>query len=397
MSEEEEKAGSVWRIDREKTWPPPGRVRPPVSPSLYHTVRACWLRATFAASSGYPRKSSPYARLGTAFHDTLENLPGLIRTSGKPDRSNPKVVRARAVEMLRQAVKREKERASKNPREANDLWPEHQEQRMEVQAALVAGRLAAQSRPLPTSEMSSSGGRSGVRPNVSLEETLASDDGLLKGRPDRVEKSPGGAVVVDYKTGSLDNPANLERYEQQCLFYAWLWHDRHGDWPSRYRIVNPLTGKDHGDDIDSRAAKALAEEARRLALRLGEDQPSPAEQASPGERCASCEFRPWCEPFWLRAARPTFEVPAYGDRKRVSVQGAVREARTRGTAGNQQAFVHLRIEGGTVTLQAPLPDFDHVGRLRSGERVRVLDALVSPEDEGWLRLDGRSEAFVLLR
>ncbi len=397
MSGGEEKAGSVWRIDREETWPPSGRVRPPVSPSLYHTVSACWLRATFAVSSGYPRKSSPYARLGTAFHDILENLPRLMHTAGEPDRSNPKVIRARAVEMLRRAVKREKERALKNPREAKDLWPEHLEQRMEVQAALAAGRLAGQAHPMPSSKMLSSEGHSGVRPSVSLEETLTSDDGLLKGRPDRVEQSPTGAVVVDYKTGSLDNPANLERYEQQCLFYAWLWHDRHGDWPSRYQIVNPLTGKDHGGDVDSRAAKALAEDARRLAQRLEEDHPSPEEQASPGEACASCEFRPWCEPFWLKAARPTFEVPAYGDRKRVSVQGVVREVRTQGTAGNRQAFVHLRIEGGALTLQAPLPDFDHVGGLLSGERVRVLDALVSPEDEGWLRLDGRSEAFVLVR
>jgi hypothetical protein len=30
-------------------------------------------------------------------------------------------------------------------------------------------------------------------------------------------------MVVDYKTGSLEDPKNLERYEQQCLFYAWLW------------------------------------------------------------------------------------------------------------------------------------------------------------------------------
>ena len=382
----------MWRIDREETWPPSGRVRLPVSPSLYHNLRACWLRATFGVSPGYPRKSSPYARLGTAFHDTLENLPDLIKTSEELNRSNPKEVRARAVELLRQTVKREKDRASENPREAKDVWPQHQEQRMEVQAALAAGRLAEQSRPVPASE-----GRSGARPSVSLEATLTSEDGLLKGRPDRVEESAAGALVVDYKTGSLDNPANLERYEQQCLFYAWLWHDSHGEWPSRYRIVNPLTGKDHSGDVDPRAAEELAEDARRLALRLGEDHPPASEQASPGEVCSSCEFRPWCEPFWRSAARPAFEVPAYGDWKRVSVQGAVREARTQGAAGNRQAFVHLRIEGGTVTLQAPLPDFDHVGGLRSGERVRVLDALVSPADEGWLRLDGRSEAFVLVR
>ena len=142
---------------------------------------------------------------------------------------------------------------------------------MEVQAALAAGRLVDQTHPMPSSK-----GRSGVRPGVSLEETLASDDGLLKGRPDRVEQSPAGAVVVDYKTGSLDNPANLERYEQQCLFYAWLWHDRHGDWPSHYRIVNPLTGKDHGGHVDPRAAEALAENARHLAQRLAQDHPPAA-------------------------------------------------------------------------------------------------------------------------
>jgi PD-(D/E)XK nuclease superfamily len=232
---------------------------------------------------------------------------------------------------------------------------------------------------------------------VTLEERLTSDDGLLKGRPDRVEKGRSEVVIVDYKTGSLENPENLGRYEQQCLFYAWLWREHHGTLPSRYRLVNPLTGKEHGGDVDPQAAEALAEDARRLALRLSGNHPPAEEQASPGEACVSCEFRPWCEPFWRRAARPSFEVPTYGDRKRVSFQGAVREVRTQTNAVGLQAFVRLRVERGAVTLQAPLPDFSHVGVLRNGERVRVLDALVSPEDEGWLRLDGRSEAFVLVR
>jgi len=196
---EGEEAGSVWRIDREETWSPSGGVRPPVSPSLYHTVRACWLRATFGVSPGYPRRSSPYARLGTAFHDTLENLPSLIHASGEPDRSNPKVVRARAVELLRQIVRREKERALKNPREAKNLWPEHLEQRMEVQAALAAGRLASQSHPMPSFQ-----GGPGVRPSVSLEETFLSGDGLLKGRPDRVEEGTAArALLVPTPFGPL--------------------------------------------------------------------------------------------------------------------------------------------------------------------------------------------------
>jgi hypothetical protein len=155
--------------------------------------------------------------------------------------------------------------------------------------------------------------------------------------------------------------------------------------------------KEHGGSVDPRAAEDLAEDARRLALRLAENHPPVEEQASPGEVCASCEFRPWCEPFWLRATRPAFEVPAYGDWKRVTVQGAVREVRIQGSAGNRQAFVTLRIEGGVVTLQVPLPNFPHLRALRVGERLRVLDALVSPEDTGWLRLDERSEVFLLLR
>ena len=63
---------------------------------------------------------------------------------------------------------------------------------MEVQAALVAGRLADQAPPM-SSEMASSEEHSGVGSSVYLEETLVSDDGLLKGRPDRVEQSSTGA------------------------------------------------------------------------------------------------------------------------------------------------------------------------------------------------------------
>ncbi|MDP9439996.1 MAG: PD-(D/E)XK nuclease family protein, partial [Actinomycetota bacterium] len=181
------------------------------------------MRATFAVSAGYPRKSSPHARLGTAFHDTLENLPGLVRTAEASAGLNLNQVRTRAVESFRQAVKDEKEKALKSPREAKDRWPEEKERRMQVQAALEAGRLANKSRPMPAS-----GEHYGAQSSVALEETLVSDDGLLRGRPDRVEEGPSGTVIVDYKTGSLDDPDNLRRYEQQCVFYALLWRDRHG-------------------------------------------------------------------------------------------------------------------------------------------------------------------------
>jgi hypothetical protein len=90
--------------------------------------------------------------------------------------SNLSEVRARAVQSFRQAVRREKGKALRNAREAKDRWPEDQEQYMEVQAALAAGLMANRSRPPPAPTEHAK-----TRPTVALEETLASDDGLLKG------------------------------------------------------------------------------------------------------------------------------------------------------------------------------------------------------------------------
>lgn len=387
-----EATGSVWRIDREKTWPPAGQVSAPISPSLYQTVETCWLRGTFGASDAYPRRSNPYARLGTAFHDVLEILPTLLANARA---SSPKEVRRQAVAEFARAAGRERERALNNPREAGDPWPEKHEQRMEVRAALAAGQMAAASGADERSAAAAPGGRQ-PRPRATLEKMLVSEDGLLKGKPDRVEEGPRGTVIVDYKTGALSNPESLERYERQCLFYAWLWHERHGVWPVAYRLVNPLTDEEHGGRVDPGAAEELAADARSLAARL-EDPPEASEQASPGGHCAVCEFRPWCEPFWMKEARPAFEVPAPKGRTRVSVQGIVREARSAPSGRGPQALVEMRVEGGFATLQAPLEGFPHLEALGGGDRLRVLDASVSTEDKGWLRADGRTEVFVVVR
>src|SRR5581483_4267103 len=63
-----------WVIDDNTDWPPRGYPSPPLSPTLYSSLTACGLRAAFGCSSTshYPRRSTPAARIGTAFHETME-------------------------------------------------------------------------------------------------------------------------------------------------------------------------------------------------------------------------------------------------------------------------------------------------------------------------------------
>ncbi|GFP31409.1 hypothetical protein HKBW3S34_02329, partial [Candidatus Hakubella thermalkaliphila] len=324
---------SIWYIDRSKTWPPRGWVQYPISPSLYELLRTCWLQATFQASASYPRRSSPYARLGTAFPRTLEQLRSFSWTT---EGLSSRVVRAQAVEIFRAAVEEQKQEAMRNPRERGLPWLDDLMQRMEVAIALVADQLAVKS-----SVGTYTGSDLGQWSKTAVEETLVSVDGLLQGRPDLlVEDRVSGTIIVDYKTGSLDDPDRLTGYERQCLLYAWLWHERYGTWPVEYRLVNPIKGHEYRAPVKPEVATALAEDARRLARRLAKP-PWVGLQASPGPHCSRCPFRPWCEPFWQHVASGTSEVQASTGHSRVSMQGTVLEMDRLKDAGARKGLVRV--------------------------------------------------------
>lgn len=365
-----------WRIDPARSWPPGGAIRPPLSPTNLERLRLCWLQATFRASPGYPPRGVPSAVLGTAFHGTLQHLPQLIAEEqlvSAVDR------RARAVAYFRAAVQRERARALSRPRERKLPWRDDVIQEMTIQIGIAAGNMSGNLAPaeaISLSELSAPEHLPTQQPTAVRETTLTSRDGLVAGRPDHVELTAAGPIIIDYKTGKLDNPERIASYRRQCILYAWLWHETHGEWPIKFRLVHQISGVTHSEAIDPVEAQALGEAARALAAQLA-TPPSPAAQASTGPHCTLCAYRPWCEPFWESAAVP-YHAPESGHRAARWTFAATLDAPA-DRRGNDIFLAFILNDRARVTIEASQALFPHLSDLSSGARVRILDAVLIDE------------------
>src|SRR5262249_20771780 len=92
-----------WTIDETRTWPPAGRPKPPYGVTQLEIIRSCALRACFECSSAqaYPRRMGSDARIGLAFHRSLESL-GQSPTGDQTPESQAEEARRRFQQELRQ-------------------------------------------------------------------------------------------------------------------------------------------------------------------------------------------------------------------------------------------------------------------------------------------------------
>src|SRR5947199_8384243 len=97
-----------WTIDEQTTWPPAIRPRPPFGPTTLEVIRSCPLRVCFEASPGYPRRSGFAARVGTAFHSTLEAL-----SASPPEGAHDQVAEVARSLFLEYLAKQEAEAATR--------------------------------------------------------------------------------------------------------------------------------------------------------------------------------------------------------------------------------------------------------------------------------------------
>lgn len=373
---------SIWYVRVANSWPPSGAVHPPISPSAFEVLRTCRLRATFQRSHGYPRRSSPYARLGIAFHRCRELMGGTLTTA-----DSPKAARSAAVAFFRAEVAKQKQNALDSSRDARRPWPGDLQQQMEISLALLAGQQFENLRTYA----SLAAGPPEAAPESVQEETLTSPDGLITGRPDLVDETPAGPVIVDYKTGSLSDPESLSRHERQCLLYAWLWHACKGVWPLEYRLINDVHHQEHRSPVDRALANNLAKEAAELILAVSSNTVF-ALEPSVGAACAWCDYRPWCAPFWKRGAVPFFSS-ASDNYERLSIEGVVTRVQPSGAAN---LTIHLWAEGADPALDVPVDRFQHLHAMSPGESLRVLDAVPLTSDRSWFKLDAWSEVFIVV-
>ena len=265
-----------------RSWRPQGRPHLPYGPTMVDSVRSCMLQVFFAVSTGYERRMDFAGRIGTAFHKGVESLSrDPLRSTNGTDAA----FEARA--RFDQLIDHQRQLASTLQREQRLPQDEHR-----IQRAREAIMAEATRRPLSPKR------RRPSSPTLSAETEVEvrSSDGMFRGFVDRAEHRSDGTHIIDYK--SALRPDVPGRYKRQIQMYAAMWADTRGDWPVMGSLRYPAIAQSFDVPIDRGSCLATMSEARHTMEQLQTtDDVSAA--ATPGDPCRVCEFRPWCQPFWM--------------------------------------------------------------------------------------------------
>ncbi|HHK43002.1 MAG TPA: hypothetical protein ENJ50_11330, partial [Planctomycetaceae bacterium] len=303
-----------------------------ISPTLYAAARKCPARATWSAHgdrSSLP--DHPRGLLGMAVHHVLERaaLGGVAGADTAAKREAARGIYDQKVTDLF---------ASAHPilmakfRTAERL-PYYNLYRERV--ALLAAERAVDP---PTGNRGGGAGGGTAQHRSTVEQTLRSNDGKLKGRPDIVDSAR--SEVVDYKTSRAPEDGGVRDDEaRQLRLYAHLVNE---NGRSVTTGVILRADRSRGEiDISASEAEAEAAEAVKKLEELGALVGRAFEEAatpSPAS-CSRCPCIPMCERFWNEAE------PDWAEETGRQIQGTVQAVRVTSTG---LVGIDIEIERGTA-------------------------------------------------
>jgi RecB family exonuclease len=276
---------------------PQTKPSPPFGPSSLEIMRSCALRSCFDATQGYERRLGFPARIGTAFHKTLQSIY---------DYPFPKTSLDETISEARDRFKKflnEQIRESENhPREVG--LPRDKNRIHRAADAIVAEAISyykegdRQVRYREYGNQKLQNQEDGVHSQeqlIEVETSVQTDDGLFRGRIDRIEHHSDGAILFDYKS-VLRNDVP-ERYERQIQLYAYLYKESRKEWPQKAYVNYPLTSTKNEIKIDPDLCLKVANDSQQIIQKL-QSEKNAYQLAAPGEVCQVCDYRPWCKAFW---------------------------------------------------------------------------------------------------
>jgi RecB family exonuclease len=320
-------------------------------------MRSCPLRRCFEESPGYEPRLRFAARLGIAFHRTLESL-NRLDDPGLADAVLSEWALAKFADELGGQI------AEANDRPRERLLPRSEARQSAATEALLqtAHRLA---RTVRTGQQGVVPASAHASPAVEVEVAVSSHDGLFTGYVDRAEHTVEGTRLLDFKSAIRDDLP--DRYERQLQLYAFMWREARGEWPCAADVVYPLAGRVYPVGIAPDLCEAVATECVALVAEVT-GAGRPADLGRPGEACRWCPFRPWCEPFWEMQAPSAYTLAA--DRGDLGLEGRVETLEWKG----EIVKAVIRWGAARVELVTTGERFPHLARAVPGERVRLLDA-----------------------
>jgi RecB family exonuclease len=293
-----------------------------VSPSLAGALESCPLKAALQHSPSVQRlrRTTPPLALGSAAHAVIEGaLTGRGVDVDSP-RDGLEAVWNTAIE---NAMRLMAEQAPFEAPPPAERWPGYQ--RVRVRALRMAEGLL---RERPRAH----GGEG--RTSIRVERSLVSRDGDVTGRPDRVEQADGDTRIIDLKTGRHGDDAVTPAERRQLLFYAYLWHDESGSWPT-VGSIETGDGRRLEIKVDPAEAEACVREAVAARDELNSQIVSGAAPATLAhveiDECQHCSFRVVCDSYWSAAS-------SEAERFLQDVRGVITEVDATGSATLNQVF-----------------------------------------------------------
>lgn len=365
---------------------------PPRSPSItrygatsVEVARSCALRISFRRDERFPSKTNPSAIIGTAIHAAVE-------AASTDDYANLDSLKERYAfleNIFTRALDTEMGKASASFR--NRKPADREEMAAHYRRALIAiaREPATVSHQKESATFTSTGGTLPSDWTLLREIQVRDYESGLVGRIDRIEKTPQGLVITDFKaTGRSDVPV---RHTNQIKLYAALWQQRYGTWPATGQLRYLLSNATHHILIDPEECLELLAYARSVPS-LYADNPPAWKLASPGDTCMACGYRPWCEPFWIFRENQDASTGLISDLADDGISGTVQYS----TQSGDEIRLRIRWANRFAMVIAPRQLFPHAERLREGDTLRILDANVTGQStQPTIRLDQRSELFFL--
>jgi hypothetical protein len=241
----------------------------PLSYSSFSNICECALRYCYSKDDRFPPKVSPQARLGTAFHRTLELI------SRKHEINTEQII-----DLFDDEVRHQRAEACCNYREIRVPWPQELRLAMENQLASRTTRKISDS---------------ASQNDFQIEKTVKSADGRLIGRIDEIRGHHEDICIVDYKTSRYDAEC-LTKYENQLLFYSELCRQQYGVLPRYGLIIFILDKYEHRFIINQIQIDNLICKVNRISRT--DPMALDLNHATVGHHCSYCSYKPWCDDYW---------------------------------------------------------------------------------------------------
>jgi RecB family exonuclease len=333
--------------------------------SRYGALKRCLLRQAATVGGQTPlMPQTPRAALGSAIHRLFE------RAAGDPvfpfSQAGLSLEWERAIAEVKEFISRSKYMEGMLP--LSRSIPNLGLLRSRTLLRIVEG-----GRPAPVSRIQRTPAEKTTFPG-----RLSNKSGTVVGIPDRINKTPEGIVIVDYKTGMTAEMRSRfwSDYELQLKIYAGLYFLSSGDWPIRLElhgldnsVCEVVFTSDECSQVMGNAESLAATLPSSTADLSGNIEAQKATASPAKDVCRYCTYRPAC-PGYLALIETQSDLACESD-----LYGTFRDWKT---LGNGEYLMEMQHESGSVRIRN-LPPVDHLtAALQSavpGEKVLVLNVL----------------------